>query len=152
MNLLQITSVSELKDAENGRNYRVITLNGLPKTHKVGNKEFTIRNTNPARTRCVFDSFVDADGTTFRADELFTDTAVGDILEGSLVTFQTTPYEIDGALRTQWSGAVFGHEIAENYVLRQLNTDRDNPTVSLIVDGELISLTPSTVAELVPQD
>ncbi len=101
--------------ADNGRKFQKITFSEqkmLP-----GNRIMKTRNT---RTRNVWD--VSTDGKV-KADSYYNALRVGDIVEGSVVRFDTTPYTVGERTVETWSGVIFSDENPVTYANSQLKTN-----------------------------
>jgi hypothetical protein len=138
MNLIQVVSVSETKTAKNNRPYKVVVFKELDRTIKLNGRDVTVKSNNNNRTRNIWGEGHTEDGVLIKADALFSNIAVNDIVEGSFHTFQTTPYIIGDREVTQYSCVVFSNEDATTYANRNLK--QNNATVA---NTEAISLAPA---------
>lgn len=138
MNLIQVVSVSEIKTAKNNRPYKVVVFKELDKTIKLNGREVTVKSNNNNRTRNIWGEGHTEDGVLIKADALFSNIAVNDIVEGSFHTFQTTPYAIGDKQVTQYSCVVFSNEDAVTYANRNLKQND-----ATVLNSEAVSLAPA---------
>lgn len=118
--LLKIVSISDVKDGKNGP-YMVVKFE--PKY--MFDDGTPVATALSEGTRTVFGPS-QIDGKEVKADGLFKSILAGQVKEGHLVEGQltrvvTTPYYIPGREKavTQWTGVIFAHETARDYVNKQ---------------------------------
>jgi hypothetical protein len=124
MQVLQINSVDDVQEASNGRKFRKVSFKAI--TYFGGMK---ITKNQKAIPRIMWDSFKDeTSGKTFQADQLFLDLqsgeqGLGGAVEGQVVTFNTTPYQIGENQVHTYSCVVFsnenGYKVANNQLKQQ---------------------------------
>lgn len=136
-NLIQVVSVSEIKTASNGRQYQTVVFKELDKTITLNNRQFTVKSNSNNRTRNIWGVGATADGVEIKAEKLFSNLVVGDIVEGGFHTFETTPYAINDREITSYSCVVFSNEEPVSYANRNLKSN--NATV---VDKNAVTLVP----------
>ena len=124
MQVLQINSVGDVQEASNGRKFR-----------KIGFKAITfygtmkITSNKSATPRVIWGSFTDESSKVFKADQLFLDLQTGEqslggAVEGQVVTFNTTPYQIGDNQVSTYSCVVFSNENAFKVANNQLKTQK----------------------------
>lgn len=142
---LKIVSVSETQIDKNGRKYVKCTFQPLT---VLGNGMKISSNQKPL-TRVLWEK--NADGQF--GDQLFYDLTsgqvnVGDGVEGSTMTYNTTPYKIGENDVTTYSFVYFSYENPETYANRQLKINK----ASIVIGGEVIAPTNLVNEPLVHQE
>jgi hypothetical protein len=124
MNTIQITSISPIETAKNNRKF--IKISGKPITY-IGDRA-VVSNQQPI-TRLIWDAFENATGNKFKGDSLFQDILtkmvnVGDLVKGTVVTLNTTPFQINSNTVERISVMVFDNEDATIIANRQLKNSK----------------------------
>jgi hypothetical protein len=99
-----IVNAIENCEASNGRKFQKVTFQLLKFR---GDKQI---KTTQIRSRNLWDTVELEDGRVIKADAHFNNLFVGDEVDGTIETFNTTPYKIDGRQVNQWSGVIFEGE------------------------------------------
>ena len=114
-NILIVEGVSEVRTSQRdpSRNYVVATLAEAPKEVMVAGKKYFMKSNKKSVSRVFWET--GANGS--KGDRLYPDLVAGQcpILEGSIETIETEPYDItdaDGTIRSvsTWTGAVLASE------------------------------------------
>lgn len=123
-NLMKVVSVSETKTASNGRSYKTVQFVSLPKMITVGGRTVEVKSNQKAATRNLWADFKDeVTNVVQKGDSLFNDIAVGDIVEGKIVTVSTTDYAIGERTVNSWTGVIFSNEDQTKYINSQLKAN-----------------------------
>lgn len=142
MNLIQVVSVSEIKTAKTGRNFKTVTFKELDKQVVLNGKTINVKSNNPNRTRNIWGEGVTTDGEVIKADPLYDTIQVNDVVEGSFHTVSTTDYTIGSGetARTvnSYSCVVFSNEDLVKYVNRQLKNVEAN-----VIDTAPVTMVPA---------
>lgn len=138
---LVVTGVGPIiKAAKNGRHFQKVTFTEAPKTTAIAGKEVTVTSTRPSQTRNVWEDFTDAEGKFFKGDSVFNSLEVGAVVEGDIVTSETTPYQIgeedDARVVGRYTCVVFGHEDPISYINGQLKSKN----ACVVVNGQPTNL------------
>jgi hypothetical protein len=141
MNLIQVVSVSEVKTAKNNRPYKVVSFKEMEKTIVLNGRNVNVKTNSPNRTRLLWGEGVTEDSILIKADALYNDIKVGDVVEGSFHTLPTTEYTIgigeSARVVSSYSCVVFGNEDVVSYANRQLKSNDAN-----VINTEAVHLIP----------
>lgn len=129
MNLLSVVSI-ENAVASNGRNFNKV---GFTPLVEINGKKVISRT---VRYRNIWDASVDG---SIKADGFYGKLKVGDVVQGKIVTVDTTTYEINNRQVNAWTGIVFDDEKEINYINSQL---KQNEAV-VVIDGVLTAEIPT---------
>lgn len=100
---LLVTGIENL-ETDKGRKFQKVTFQLLKFRD---NKQI---KTTQLRSRNLWEATELEDGRIIKADPLFNQLFVGDEVDGTISTFNTTPYKIGNNQVNQWSGVVFEGE------------------------------------------
>lgn len=131
---LKVTAIQN-QVASNGRNFQKVTFNEVQFTNGM-----TIKTTK-SRTRNLWAEGQTADGKPVKADNLYNQLQVGELVAGSIETFNTTTFQIDGRDVNKTTQVVFEGEDAVRYTNSQL---RQNGAVVVDEHGQLTAAIPTT--------
>lgn len=134
---LKVTAIQN-QVANNGRNFQKVTFNEVQFANGM-----TIKTTK-SRTRNLWAEGQTADGKTVKADNLYNQLQVGELVAGSIETFNTTTFQIDGRDVNKTTQVVFEGEDAVRYTNSQL---RQNGAVVVDEHGQLTAAIPTTFAQ-----
>ena len=112
--LLTVTNIENL-EAANGRKFQKVTFaenKFLPNGTAVKTRNVRMRN--------VWAESVDGQ---VKADSYYNNLRIGDIVEGTVVRFNTTPYTVGERTVTEWTGVVFSDENPTRYANSQLKAN-----------------------------
>lgn len=123
---LKVTAIQNSK-ATNGRAFQKVT---FQEVQYIGNMAVV---TAKVRTRNLWAEGQTADGKPVKADALFNQLQVGQLVAGSIETFNTTTFEIDGRSVNKTTQVVFDGEDAVRYANSQL---RQNGAVVVDEHGQ----------------
>lgn len=137
---LSVTAIENLQ-ASNGRKFQKVTFQLLKFR---GDKQV---KTTQVRSRNLWDTTELEDGRVIKADPLFNQLFVGDEVDGTIETFNTTPYKIDGRQVNQWSGVVFQGENPITVANAQL---KNNNAVVVDEHGQPTAQIPMTTKSASP--
>lgn len=143
-NLVKVTQVSEVKTASNDRNYKTVRFVSMPKMITIGGKQVEVKSNQKEASRNIWADLENPDGTINKGDSLYNNIAVGDYIEGNIVSVNTSPYTIGERQVTSWTGVVFSNEDTTKYVNSQLKSN--NAEVVVAADTTLARTTQSTPA------
>jgi hypothetical protein len=109
MNVLKVTKLEAPKEASTGNgSYQTLTVQEF-KLVQVGNKTLEVATVKTA-TRNLWSERDKKDGGKMKGDAFYGTIGVGDYVAGSIETFNTTPYKIDGREVTSRKTLVFEGE------------------------------------------
>ena len=114
-------------EATNGRKYQKVTFELIKFFNNMQIK------TQQVRTRNLWDTGHTASGTEVKADAHYNNLYFGDMVDGDIVTLNTTPYKIGDRLVNQWSGVVFA---GENPIVVANNQLKNNNAVVVDEHGQ----------------
>lgn len=142
--LLTVQSI-ENNEASNGRKFQTVVFS---ENKFLGTMQIKTRN---IRTRNLWD--VSTDGKV-RADGYYNNLRIGDIVEGQVIRFNTTPYKVGERMVTEWTGIVFSDENPVKYANSQLKNneacvldEHGSPTADVFVVKTPESVPAGTPAE-----
>ena len=143
INVSLLVNAIENLEASNGRKFQKVTFQLLKFR---GDKQI---KTTQVRSRNLWDTVEIQDGRVIKADPLFNQLFVGDEVDGTISTFNTTSYKIDGRQVNQWSGVVFEGENPVTIANSQL---KNNNAVVVDEHGQPTAQIPMTtnVTQKVP--
>lgn len=143
-NLLKVTQVSEVKTASNGREYKTVRFVSLPKMIMMGGRQVEIKSNQKEASRNLWADLENPDGTVNKGDSLYRDIAVNDIVEGNIVSVNTSDYTIGERTVNSWTGVVFSNEDTIKYANSQLKSN--NAQVVVAADTTLAKTSVATPA------
>ena len=143
-NLVRVTQVSEVKTATNDRNYKTVRFVSLPKMITIGGKQVEVKSNQKEASRNIWADLENPDGTINKGDSLYNNIAVGDIVEGNIVSVNTSPYTIGERTVSSWTGVVFSNEDTIKYANSQLKSN--NAEVVIAADTTLAKTSVATPA------
>lgn len=127
INVSLLVNAIENLEASNGRKFQKVTFQLLKFR---GDKQI---KTTQVRSRNLWDTTELEDGRVIKADALFNQLFIGDEVDGTIETFNTTPYKIGNNQVNQWSGVVFEGENPITVANAQL---RNNNAVVVDENGQ----------------
>lgn len=130
---LKVTAIQN-QVASNGRNFQKVTFNEVQFANGA-----TIK-TNKSRTRNLWAEGKTKNGEVIKADNLYNQLQVGELVAGSIETFTTTTFQIDGRDVNKTTQVVFEGEDAVRYTNSQL---RQNGAVVVDEHGQLTANIPT---------
>jgi hypothetical protein len=137
--LLKVVSIDTIYSERSGANFKKVTFKGVK---MLGNREV---KTNISGTRNLWPTheveMPDGTKTTIKGDVDYDNINVDDYFDGSVKTFATTPYQVDGRTINQYRCVVFSHE---NPLVVAAKNLRQNNAAPLDDDGNAFQLASST--------
>jgi hypothetical protein len=143
--VLKVTSVGELKKASTGNgHYQTITVQEF-KLIPVGSTTLEVATVKQA-TRNLWSERDKKDGGKMKGDTFFQQVHPGSYVAGSIETFNTTPYEIDGRVVTSRKVLIFEGENGVNVANSELSSN-----FACVVDDNGVPTKELNKESLVPQ-
>lgn len=150
-NLLIVTAVSEVLLDKNEREYKRVTISQAPKYATLPNGV-----TVAIKAKLKSTSVIAYENNYLEERDMLFDSVKGDYIEGSLISRNTTPYDIDGRTVTSATCPVFADDseaIFETEVAKAFKASayegKDQPLRFELVssDGEIMSEVSEEVSE-----
>jgi len=134
--LLEVQKIETLKSDKVGVEFKKVTFKGVK---YLGDRKV---KTNVEGTRNLWPThdvtLADGSKTTIKGDVEFDGILVGDLFDGSVASFTTTPYQVDGRTLNQYKCVVFKHE--NPLVVAAKNLKQNNAAPIDPVSGEAFQL------------
>lgn len=148
--ILQVVKIEVLPSEKANCNFKKVTFKGvkfLPNGAQVKTNVEGTRNLWPTHEVTLQDGTT----TTIKGDVEFDNIMVGDFFDGSVQSFQTVPYELDGKQINTYKCVVFAHEQPLIVAAKNL---RQNNSAPLDADGNPFTVLgqPAVGAKLKPQE
>lgn len=112
---LKVTSVTN-RTASNGRKFQTVSFSPVKYfgTQQIISQE--------VRTRNIWDKVTLENGDVIKADGFFGQLSVGQLIEGEIMSFNTTPYTIGDNEVNTWTGVIFKGENGLKVANQQLKS------------------------------